>query len=103
MIDGCQEKRERERRLFDRSSSSLLAYMYPMDLYTLMATDWPHLAESLLGRDKQGWAVKFSLLAKVRTPLAHNREEAVSEAERVQAEGVCREILQRHESSKTTP
>ena len=103
VIDGCQEKRERERRLFARASSSLLAYMYPMDLYTLMVANWPRLAESLLGRDKQGWAAKFSLLAKVRTPLAHNREEAVSEAERVQAEGVCREILQRYESLKTAP
>ena len=81
---------------------SLLAYTYPMDLYALMAADWPHFAEPFLGPDKRAWATKFSVLAKVRTPLAHNREEAVNEAERVQAEGVCREILQRYEDWKST-
>lgn len=102
MIEACQEKRERERRLFGSASSSLLAYTYPMDLYTLMAANWPHFAEPLLGPDKRAWATKFAVLAKVRTPLAHNREEAVGEAERVQAEGVCREILQRYEDWKST-
>ena len=101
MIEACQEKRERERRLFGSAASSLLAYTYPMELYTLMAANWPHFAEPFLGPDKRAWATKFSVLAKVRTPLAHNREEAVNEAERVQAEGVCREVLQRYEDWKS--
>ena len=53
---------------------SLLAYTYPMDLYALMASDWPHFGEPLLGRNRQDWATNFKVLAKVRTPLAHNRE-----------------------------
>jgi len=97
LIEACQEKRGREQKSFGaRAAPSLLAYTYPMDLYQLMTADWTALAEPLLGRDKQGWAVKFAVLSKVRTPLAHNREEAVDDGERTQAEGVCREILERY-------
>ena len=99
-IEDWRKNRERERSLFGRASS-LLAYTYPMDLYALMASDWPHLGEPLLGRNKQDWATNFKVLAKVRTPLAHNREEAVTEADRLQAEGICRAILERYESWKS--
>jgi hypothetical protein len=66
-----------------------------MDLFQIMAVDWTAFGEPLLGPDKQGWSVKFGLLAKVRTPLAHNRDEAVEEGEKLQAEGICREVLAR--------
>ena len=72
-----------------------------MDLYALMVSDWPHFGEPLLGRNKQDWATNFKVLAKVRTPLAHNREEAVTEADRLQAEGICRAILERYEQWKS--
>lgn len=95
VIASCREKRDRERKRFGaRAEASLLAYTYPMELYELMGADWARLGEPLLGRDKQGWAAKFSVLAKVRTPLAHNREEAVSDGEREQAKGICQEILE---------
>lgn len=95
LISSCQEKRDRERRRFGaRADASLLAYTYPMELYELMGADWAKLGEPFLGRDKQGWAAKFNVLAKVRTPLAHNREEAVSAGEREQAKGICQEILE---------
>ena len=58
-----------------------------------MVTDWTKLGAPLFGNDKQSWAVKFDVLSKVRTPLAHNREEAVSDGERDQAKGICQEIL----------
>jgi hypothetical protein len=97
VIDGCVDKRDREQKRFGTSAaSSLLAYTYPMDLYQLMGADWAKLGEPLLGRDKQAWAVKFDVLSKVRTPLAHNREETVDDGERTQAEGICREILERY-------
>ena len=96
LIEGCEAKLAKEKARFgERAASSVLAYTYPMDLFQIMAADWPALAEPLLGSDKQGWSVKFSVLAKVRTPLAHNRDEAVTEAERIQAEGICREIISR--------
>lgn len=99
-IEDWRKNRERERSLFGRASS-LLAYTYPMDLYALMVSDWPHFGEPLLGRNKQDWSTNFKVLAKVRTPLAHNREEAVTEADRLQAEGICRAILERYEQWKS--
>jgi len=102
LIEGCEQLMAKEQARFGvRASSSLLAYTYPMDLFNLMAADWSALGEPLLGPDKQGWSIKFGVLAKVRTPLAHNREEAVEEGERLQAEGICREILGRVETSES--
>jgi len=96
LIADCEEKMGRERARFgQRAAPSILAYAYPMDLFQVMAVDWPTFGEPLFGTDKQGWSSKFGVLAKVRTPLAHNRDDAVSEGERRQAEGVCKEILAR--------
>lgn len=98
LIEGCEEKMHKEQKRFGQhAASTILAYSYPMDLYNIMAADWTALGEPLLGRDKQRWAVNFALLSKVRTPLAHNRDEAVEEGERGQAEGICRQILQRYD------
>ena len=92
LIDRCREKRMREQERFGaRAEGSLLAYTYPKDLYDLMVTDWTKLGEPLLGSDKQSWSLKFDVLSKVRTPLAHNRP--VSDGERDQAKGICEEIL----------
>jgi AAA+ ATPase superfamily predicted ATPase len=96
IIDIAKDTMAREKARFgDQAATSILAYTYPMDLYRFMAFDWVNLGEPLLGGDKQGWSVKFTLLSKIRTPLAHNRGEVVIEGERVQAEGICREILSR--------
>lgn len=82
---------EDQKRYGPQSESSLLAYTYPSELYELMVVDWKMLGAPLLGNDRQGWAVKFEVLSKVRTPLAHNRE--VSAGTRAQAIGICREVL----------
>ncbi len=103
LIEDCEDRLSKEQARFGlRTVSGLLGYAYPMDLYQIMAADWPHLGEPVLGPDKQGWAVKFALLSKLRTPLAHNRAEAVEPAEKLQAEGACREILQRYEDWKSS-
>ena len=105
VIEACQEKRSREQNSFGsrNSESSLLAYGYPMDLYRLMGINWSSLGEPLLGKDRQSWAMKFSVLSKVRTPLAHNRVESVGDGERKQAEGICHEILNRFREFEDAP
>lgn len=100
-IEEWRKQRDRERRTIGRASASLLAYTYPADLFQLMAVDWKRLAEPLLGSAKQDWDTNFKVLAKVRNPLAHNRAEAVTKADRLQAEGVCRAILERYENWKS--
>ena len=104
MIDGCQALRnvERKRVGFHNAELSLLFYSYPMDLYKIMSADWANLGESLLGKDKQSWALKFNILTKVRNPLAHNRAESVDDGDRTQAEGICREILNRYRDHEKT-
>lgn len=98
IIEECQKLREAERRKFSihDTEPSLLSYSYPMDLYRIMSSDWTNLGEPLLGKDRQGWSTKFNILSKVRNPLAHNRSELVADGERKQAEGICREILNRY-------
>jgi hypothetical protein len=103
LIEACEERMNKEQSRYGaRTGAGLLAYAYPQDLYQIMASDWPKLGAPLLGPDRQAWAVKFNLLAKVRTPMAHARDEVVSPAERTQAEGICQEILERYEDWKSS-
>ena len=53
-------------------------------------------------RDRCIWALKFNILAKVRNPLARNRAESVDDGDRKQAEGICREILNRYRDHAKT-
>lgn len=98
LILGCQERFQRDdpRATTGGSSKGLLKYAYPMDLYSIMCVDWKLFGRPLLGGDRHEWAIKFKLFAKVRTPLAHSREERVSVGDRVYAEGVFREIVERY-------
>lgn len=98
MLEDRERLMVKERHRFgQRAASSLLAYTYPMDLYQIMRTDWPTLGVPLLGSDRDGWSIKFNLLSKIRTPLAHNRGEVIDEADRRQAEGFCMELSRRIE------
>ena len=104
MIDECRKLRDAEQQKFGlhNAEPSLLSYSYPMDLYKIMSADWANLGEPLLGKNKQSWALKFNILAKVRNPLAHNRAESVDDGDRKQAEGICREILNRYRDHAKT-
>lgn len=97
VVVRCQEHHDRDvgRGTSSDTSTSLLSYTYPMELYAFMCADWNRLGRTLLGGDRHEWSIKFSALAQIRTPLAHNREEVVSRSQRVYAEGVCHDILER--------
>lgn len=93
LIQDCQKNMAKEKEKFgSNASENLLAYTYPFQLYQIMSADWKSLGAPFLGNDKNAWFMKFSLLSKVRTPIAHNREEALKNNERVQAVGFCEEI-----------
>ena len=95
IIEEFQKRQDKDKKLcsFPKEVPSLLAYSYPSQIFEIMAADWTSLGEPVLGKDKNGWGVKFATLSKVRTPLAHNREESVGDGERKQTEGICQEIL----------
>ncbi|MGV9313663.1 ATP-binding protein [Streptomyces sp. NPDC003691] len=94
MLDQCEELRAREQRSFGaRGSTRLLDFTYPRDLYDLMASHWD-LFGPLLKKDKAYWNERFSLLAKVRNPMVHNRMSVVTPVEQRTFQVYCEEIME---------
>jgi hypothetical protein len=93
IFEKCRMAQEREVNSFgNRASRNLIDFTYPDDLFAMIFAEW-NIFEPVFGRDKTYWKQRSDLLAKIRNPLAHNREEILVEYERMIAEGYCREIL----------
>jgi len=93
IFDRCREAQAKEERVYgNRASSNLIDFTYPQDLFTIIFAEWS-VFEEILGRDKNYWEQRSQLLAKIRNPFAHNRDEVVYDYERQIAEGYCQEIL----------
>ena len=93
--ESWRSAREREQRVFgDDTPRRLLDYSYPMELWEVMAQRWADF-RGILGRDKAYWTERFGVIAKVRNPVAHNREAVIPEATLTQARGYCQEIRER--------
>ena len=93
VLTNCITLQDDERRRFgERASDRLLDYTYPMDLFAIISSEWK-LLSGILGKDKSYWNQRFTLLARVRNPLAHNRDTALADHERDTAEAYCKEIL----------
>jgi hypothetical protein len=93
IIDECRKLQEKEKKSFGgRASTNLLDFTYPMNLYEIISSHW-NLFDQILNQDKNYWSARFQLLAKLRNPMAHIRDEVIQEHERQIAEGYCQEIL----------
>jgi hypothetical protein len=93
IIEGCKERQLKEEQAFGaQASSNLLDFAYPSDFFAIISCEWSEFAP-VLKRDKAYWNQRFALISKVRNPMAHNRDLAIKESERLQAEGFCKEIL----------
>jgi len=89
----CREAQKKEEEAFaGRASRNLIDFTYPRDLFSIIFAEWPAFS-STLGRDKGYWDHRAQLLAKIRTPLAHNRDAVLYDYERQTAAGFCNEIL----------
>lgn len=89
----CRNAQEKEKRSFGgRASDNLIDFTYPQDLFTIIFAEWSSF-KSILGKDKNHWSQRSNLLARIRNPLAHNRNRALYDHERTIAEGYCQEIL----------
>lgn len=89
----CRTAQAKEEKAFgNRASKDLLDFTYPQDLFTLIFAEW-NTFKDVLGQDKNYWSQRSQLLAKIRNPLAHNRDEVPHDYELQIAEGYCREIL----------
>jgi len=51
--------------------------------------------KSIFGKEAVDWKQKFDVLAKVRNPLAHNKENILKEFERDETKAYCTEIIQK--------
>ncbi len=89
----CRELQQREERSFgSKASKNLIDFTNPFDLFKIVFAEWDSFG-SIFGKDKQYWDERAKLIAKIRNPLAHNRDELLNEYERKIAEGYCKEIL----------
>ncbi len=93
MLEKCRGARQKDERLFgNRTSQNLLDFTYPQDLFAIIFKEWNNFKD-VFGMDKRYWEQRASHLAKIRNPLAHNRDESLREYERQIAEGYCNETL----------
>jgi hypothetical protein len=93
IFERCRDKKGREDKLFGgRSSHYIIDYAYPQDLFAIIFAEWK-IFRSSFGKDTNYWDQHKQLLAKIRTPLAHSRADALTDHEKKTAEGYCKEIL----------
>lgn len=93
IFERCREAQQKEEGSFgSRASRNLVDFTYPQDLFAIIFAEW-NTFKSKLRKDRNYWDQRAQLLAKIRNPLAHNRDEVLYEHERQIAEGYCKEIL----------
>jgi len=92
--EDAKAKQDRDARQFGRPGT-WLAYTYPQDLWSIISCQWLLFAEVFNSGDKNHWKTRFDALARYRTPMAHNRPEALSVDQRVQCRIFSEEILGR--------
>ncbi|MDG6249556.1 Swt1 family HEPN domain-containing protein [Methanocalculus sp.] len=102
MFENCRQRQQKEKANFGiKASDRILDFTYPHDLFEIIFFEWTPIFKDIFYKDKNYWAQKVELLAKIRNPLAHNRFDCVSESEKINAEGYCKEILERIREFKT--
>ena len=89
----AERLREVDKRKFPSArDQNLLSYTYPMQLLGIIQAEW-QLFKPIMKNDLAYWRPRLELLARVRAPYAHSREEVVPEPDVRLAEIYCREIL----------
>lgn len=100
LIQDCEERMHKELRSFgSNASEKWLDYTYPNDLWSIISWEWQSFQDLFQGKEQQKnknyWAERFQLLAKIRNPLAHNRTHSVSEYDMTLTQAYCQEIKSR--------
>lgn len=88
-----QAQLSEEKSFGTRASRDLIDFTYPQDMFAIIFFDWKDTFQPILGYDKNYWQQCANLLAKIRNPLAHNRDHVLYEADVQKAAGYCKEIL----------
>jgi pentatricopeptide repeat protein len=94
-IKKLKETRTNINKKFDNSSSHLVDYTFPRDMYDLfISTDWKWF-KKIFGYSKKDWSTKFSVLADIRNPVAHNNAEFISDDDLNMAKMYCSLIIKK--------
>jgi hypothetical protein len=94
LVRDCESRRDHARRAYPGLASpdeTLLDYAYPKQLLEIIMLHWEQVAPGL-GQTREDWQQRLELMAKVRTPMAHNRRTSPVLMERFLS--YCREILE---------
>lgn len=100
MIEGCRQRAENERAKFQLARGGrLLDYAYPDELWLIISCEWARF-QSRFGVGKTELKTHFDAMARIRTPVAHNRvlPEAEEEAGRIACRHVFDLIIGSHSS-----
>lgn len=93
IFEQCHQAQKKEEKSFgSRASRNLIDFTYPQNLFAIIFAEW-NTFKAVFGKDKNYWAQHSDLLARIRNPLAHNRDKALYDYERQIAEGYSKEIL----------
>ena len=94
LFQRCRESQQKDLKNWgNRASQNLLDFTYPQELFEIVFKEW-QLFQSVFGKDLPYWRHRSQTISRVRNPLAHNRDDVISDYERQVAEGYCKEILQ---------
>lgn len=94
VVDGATQRRTDDARKWPRATDrALIDYTYPRDLLVILKSEWEHVPLSRRYRDKQWWHERLEALARVRAPLAHERD-ILEEAEVAHIRYYCQEVVE---------
>jgi tetratricopeptide (TPR) repeat protein len=94
-IKKLKETRSSISKKYNNSSSHLVDYTFPRDMYELfISTDWKWF-KKIFGNSKKEWSIKFNTLAEIRNPVAHNNVEFISNDDMNMAKIYCSLIIKK--------
>jgi len=94
IFEEARKKQQKEKKLFGTSASqNLLDFTYLNDLMAIISSEWTRIFRDIFGKEKKYWADRINFLSMIRSPLAHQRTESLTEHYQKIAEGYCKEIL----------
>jgi Swt1-like HEPN len=94
LFERCRASQSSEEKSFgSRASHNLIEFTYPHELFAIIFAEW-NVFQPILGKDRNYWDQRAQVLAKIRNPLAHNRDKILYDYEIKIAEGFCQEICE---------
>lgn len=92
-FNRLKSTREHDKKLFEKASDDLVDYTQTPEMYEVfMNVAWQDWFGKVFEGQKKDWAKKFSYLAAIRNPMAHNNKEFISKEEIQKATDLCNEI-----------